>query len=76
MNANLLMVDREYSSDGRRNPGKPSITEHSYESYESEDRRAKNKELKKKTLNFIFMGPCILRHRGGIYDQQGATNSQ
>jgi hypothetical protein len=27
-------------------------------------------------LNFIFMGPCIVRYRGGIYDQQDATNSQ
>jgi hypothetical protein len=25
---------------------------------------------------FIFMGPCIVRYRGGIYDQQDATNSQ
>jgi hypothetical protein len=25
---------------------------------------------------FIFMGPCIVRCRGGIYDQQDATNSQ
>jgi hypothetical protein len=22
------------------------------------------------------MGPCIVRHTGGIYDQQDATNSQ
>jgi hypothetical protein len=22
------------------------------------------------------MGPCIVRYRGGIYDQQDATNSQ
>jgi hypothetical protein len=25
---------------------------------------------------FLFMGPCIIRYRGGIYDQQDATNSQ
>jgi hypothetical protein len=25
---------------------------------------------------FIFMGPRIVRYRGGIYDQQDATNSQ
>jgi hypothetical protein len=25
---------------------------------------------------FMFMGPCIVRYRGGIYDQQDATNSQ
>jgi hypothetical protein len=24
----------------------------------------------------MFMGPCIIRYRGGIYDQQDATNSQ
>jgi hypothetical protein len=24
---------------------------------------------------FIFMGPCIFRYTGGIYDQQDATNS-
>jgi hypothetical protein len=24
----------------------------------------------------MFMGPCIVRSRGGIYDQQDATNSQ
>jgi deoxyribodipyrimidine photolyase-like uncharacterized protein len=24
----------------------------------------------------MFMGPCIVRYRGGIYDQQDATNSQ
>jgi hypothetical protein len=28
------------------------------------------------TLDFIFMGPCIVRYQGGIYDQQDATNSQ
>jgi hypothetical protein len=27
-------------------------------------------------VNFMFMGPCIVRYRGGIYDQQDATNSQ
>jgi hypothetical protein len=25
---------------------------------------------------FIFMGPCIVRYTGCIYDQQDATNSQ
>jgi hypothetical protein len=25
---------------------------------------------------FIFMGPCIVRYRGGIYDQQDETNSR
>jgi hypothetical protein len=25
---------------------------------------------------FIFMGPCIVRYNGGIYDQQDETNSQ
>jgi hypothetical protein len=24
----------------------------------------------------MFMGPCIVRYRGGIYDQQDATNSR
>jgi hypothetical protein len=24
----------------------------------------------------MFMGPCIVRSRGGIYDQQDVTNSQ
>jgi hypothetical protein len=28
------------------------------------------------SLNFIFIGPCIMRYQGGIYDQQDATNSQ
>jgi hypothetical protein len=27
-------------------------------------------------LFFMFMGPRIFRYRGGIYDQQDATNSQ
>jgi hypothetical protein len=36
------------------------------------------KQIDKKCIfvNFIFMGPCIVRYKGGIYDQQDATNSQ
>jgi hypothetical protein len=26
--------------------------------------------------DFMFMGQCIVRYRGGVYDQQDATNSQ
>jgi hypothetical protein len=32
--------------------------------------------VKENMFFFIFMGPCIVRYRGGIYDQQDATNSQ
>jgi len=41
MNANLLMVVRVYSPDGRRISGKPSTNDHSYESHESPYIRAK-----------------------------------
>jgi hypothetical protein len=32
-------------------------------------------KLVKGSKHFMFMGPCIVRYRGGIYDQQDATNS-
>jgi hypothetical protein len=33
-------------------------------------------EQNNEIINFIFMGPCIVGYRGGIYDQGDATDSQ
>jgi hypothetical protein len=44
--------------------------------YIREDENVSDKNCKNIGINFIFMGPCIVRYRGGTYDQQDATNSQ